>query len=81
MSDGAMLLVKVLSKSRENNQVLIAVHGGRPGVSTHSDAETIFGFLTERFRVIVYDGRGSGISDATPPFSHERWTADIECLR
>jgi proline iminopeptidase len=31
--------------------------------------------------VVVFDARGSGVSEGQPPFSHEQWVADVDALR
>ncbi len=32
-------------------------------------------------RVVVFDARGCGRSQGTPPFSHAQWAADVDGLR
>jgi proline iminopeptidase len=76
MSDGAEIQVKVIGDNSDN-PLLIALHEA-PGVSDHTEAETSFGHLHDMSRVLVYDARGSGASDLKPPFTHQRWVADIE---
>lgn len=80
LSDGATLFVKVLGDPSPERPLLIALHGA-PGLASHTEPEATFGFLQSKFRVLVYDARGSGISDLKPPYTHERWIADIEELR
>lgn len=64
----------------EGAPVLIAHHGGG-GIGSLAEPKATFGPLADRFRVIVFDARGCGISEGIPPFSHEQWAADVEGLR
>ncbi|RDW74171.1 hypothetical protein BP5796_07613 [Coleophoma crateriformis] len=81
MDDGACLHVKVLGDDpKATKPLLIALHGA-PGLSTLVDPESSFAFLSGTFRVLVFDARGSGASDLTGPYTHERWINDIENLR
>ncbi|CAM1505911.1 Fc.00g115480.m01.CDS01 [Cosmosporella sp. VM-42] len=80
LSDGAKLLVHVLGDEHNNNPLLIALHGA-PGLSMHTEPEAAYSFLGDRFRVLVYDGRGSGGSDLIGPYTDERWISDVEELR
>lgn len=81
MDDGVHLNVKILGDDPTHAKpLLIGLHGA-PGLSTLSEPVASFGFLSDRFRVLVYDARGSGDSDHVGPFDHDRWTKDIENLR
>jgi proline iminopeptidase len=81
MDDGVRLHVKVLGNdSKTTKPLLIALHGA-PGLSTHAEPEEAFTFLSDTFRVLVFDARGSGASDLTGPYTHDRWIKDIENLR
>ncbi|OKL58270.1 hypothetical protein UA08_06852 [Talaromyces atroroseus] len=81
MDDGVQLNVKILGEdSMHTKPLLIALHGA-PGLSTLAEPVESFGFLSDRFRVLVYDARGSGDSDSIGPFDPDRWTKDIENLR
>ncbi|KAI9717480.1 MAG: hypothetical protein M1828_007180 [Chrysothrix sp. TS-e1954] len=79
LSDGCKLFVKLHGGSPEA-PLIIAQHGA-PGASDHTESETSYAFLQDRFRVLVFDARGSGKSDVAGPFTRQRWVADIEELR
>jgi len=80
LSDGTRLFVKLLG-SQDETKPLVIVHHGAPSFSSHKEPEASFGFLASRFRVLVYDARGSGDSDAKGPYTHQRWISDIDELR
>ena len=79
MDDGAKLWVKVLGD--DPAKPLLIAHHGAPGVSSHLEPEASFGFLADRYRVLVFDARGSGVSDLKAPYTHARWVEDIDALR
>jgi proline iminopeptidase len=60
--------------------VLIAHHGA-PGLGSRSEPRATFAPFADTFRVIVFDARGSGVSEGNGPFSHEQWVADVDGLR
>ncbi len=76
--NGCRLNVEVLGP--EDAPVLIAHHGGG-GIGSLAEPKATFGTLADRFRVIVFDARGCGLSEGIPPYSHEQWAADVEGLR
>jgi len=79
--DGVHLRVKIHDQdSKIAKPLLIALHGA-PGLSTLAEPEAAFSFLAGIFRVLVFDARGSGGSDLTGPYTHDRWIKDIEHLR
>lgn len=81
MEDGVKLHVKLLGDDgTKSKPLLISLHGA-PGLSTHGEPEASYAFLSQPYTVLVYDARGSGISDHVGPYSHERWIKDIEDLR
>lgn len=80
LSDGANVSVKILGDPSPDRPLLIVLHGA-PGLSTHDEPEASFGFLSTKFRVLVFDARGSGSSDLKPPYTNARWVADIDELR
>ncbi len=79
MDDGAKLWVKVLGD--DPAKPLLIAHHGAPGVSSHLEPEASFGFLADRYRVLVFDARGSGYSDLKEPYTHARWVEDVDQLR
>jgi proline iminopeptidase len=60
--------------------VLIAHHGA-PGLGSRAEPRATFAPFADTFRVIVFDARGCGVSEGTPPFTHEQWVADVDALR
>jgi proline iminopeptidase len=76
--NGCRLNVEVLGP--EDGPVLIAHHGGG-GIGSLAEPKATFGPLADRFRVVVFDARGCGLSEGIPPYSHEQWAADVEGLR
>lgn len=58
------------------------VHHGAPGMSDHTEPKRWWaGPFSDKYRVIVFDARGSGRSGGNPPFTHEQWAADVDGLR
>ena len=76
--NGCRLNVEVLGP--EDGPVLIAHHGGG-GIGSLGEPKATFGPLSDRFRVVVFDARGCGLSEGIPPYSHEQWAADVDGLR
>lgn len=76
--NGAELEVEVLGA--DDAPVLIAHHGA-PGIGSRSEPKASFVPLSDTYRVIVFDARGSGESSETPPYTHEQWAADVDGLR
>ncbi|PNP78243.1 hypothetical protein FNYG_08189 [Fusarium nygamai] len=80
LSDGAKLNVCLLGADNKSKPLIISLHGA-PGLSSHTGIKEDFKFLTDRFRVLVYDLRGSGDSEVKTPFTDEQWVSDLEELR
>jgi proline iminopeptidase len=59
----------------------IYAHHGAPGLGTHATPKRAFAPLADRYRVVTFDARGSGESDAEPPYTHAQWVADLDALR
>lgn len=58
------------------------VHHGAPGLGDHNEPKRAFAIpFSDKYRVIIFDARGSGRSEGKPPFTHEQWAADIDALR
>lgn len=65
----------------EGNATPIYTHHGAPGIGNHKEPQRAFGPLADQYRIVAFDARGSGESDAVPPYSHEQWVADLDALR
>jgi len=76
--NGAELEVELLGP--EGAPLLIAHHGGG-GIGSLAEPKATFGPLSDLFRVLVFDARGCGRSEAVPPYSHAQWAADVDGLR
>lgn len=76
--NGCRLNVEVYGP--EDGPVLIAHHGGG-GIGSLAEPMATFGGLADRFRVIVFDARGCGLSEGIPPYSHAQWAEDVDGLR
>lgn len=63
------------------NAKAIYAHHGAPGLGTHAEPKRAFGPLADQYRIVSFDARGSGESDAVPPYSHQQWVADLDALR
>lgn len=59
----------------------IIAHHGAPGLGTHATPKRAFAPLAGEYRIVTFDARGSGESDALPPYTHAQWVADVEALR
>ena len=60
---------------------VMIVHHGAPGLGSRAEPKASFGPLSDTYRVVVFDARGSGQSEGNPPFTHEQWAADVDGLR
>jgi proline iminopeptidase len=59
----------------------IIAHHGAPGLGTHATPKRAFAPLADAYRIVTFDARGSGESDAIPPYTHAQWVADVDALR
>jgi proline iminopeptidase len=59
---------------------IIAHHGG-PGLGSHANDKAAFAPLSDAYKIVSFDARGSGRSGAVPPYTHEQWVADVDALR
>lgn len=76
--NGAELYYEILGD--DDAPALVVFHGG-PGLSDHRKGKKAYRSLTDDYRLVVYDHRGSGQSSRTPPFTHEQLADDAEALR
>lgn len=60
---------------------VMITHHGAPGLGSRAEPRTTFRPFSDEFRVIVFDARGSGVSEGNGPFTHEQWVADVDALR
>ncbi|WP_431898224.1 alpha/beta fold hydrolase [Micromonospora haikouensis] len=60
---------------------LLIAHHGAPGLGSRAEPRATFRPFADTFRVLVFDARGSGVSEGRPPFTHEQWVADVDALR
>jgi proline iminopeptidase len=65
---------------REDGEAIFFIHGG-PGLGDCRADIKAFSQLGDQYKLVFVDMRGSGRSEANPPFTHEQWTADIDELR
>lgn len=80
LSDGAKVQVWLLGGEDQTKPLLIGLHGA-PGLSSHTEPKEGFSFLADKFRVLVYDARGSGVSDLKGPLTDQRWITDVDEIR
>ncbi len=60
---------------------VMIVHHGAPGLGSRDEPKRGYGAFRDRFRVVVFDARGSGTSEGRPPFTHDQWVADVDAIR
>lgn len=65
---------------KENCETIFFIHGG-PGVGDCRGDIRAFSSLEDQYKLVFIDMRGSGRSEANPPFTHKQWTADIDEFR
>ena len=76
--NGARLSVSLAGL--HNDHPMIVLHGGR-GYGTHPALFESYLPLAERFRLIGYDMRGHGASEAVGPFTFAQLVDDLEQIR
>ena len=74
--NGARLFVDV-----QGTGPAIIAHHGAPGMGNHATPKKALAPLADSHTVITFDARGSGRSEALPPYTHEQWVADLDGLR
>lgn len=79
MSDGCVLKAKIVGDG-PGKPLMIANHGA-PGLCTYKEPLLWCSVFTDKFRLLVFDMRGSGDSDQKRPYTHERWVKDVDELR
>jgi proline iminopeptidase len=65
---------------KDDQEAILFIHGG-PGLGDCRADIKAFSQLRDQYKLVFLDMRGSGRSEANPPFTHEQWTADIDGLR
>jgi proline iminopeptidase len=65
---------------KEDGEPIFFIHGG-PGLGDCRNDIQTFSILEDQYKLVFLDMRGSGRSEAKPPFTHEQWTEDIHELR
>ena len=72
--------VSLVYEEAGQGTAFVTLHGG-PGMSGRNGDWATFQPLTDRFRLVSYDQRGSGESEGAEPYSHAQFVADLEALR
>lgn len=80
LSDKTKIQARLLGDGNKHKPLLIALHGA-PGLSSHLEPLEAYGSLAEKYRLLVYDARGSGKSDCVGPFTDGQWISDLEEIR
>ena len=76
--NGNELAVEVLGPE---GAPVVLTHHGAPGLGSRAEPRASFGRLSDEYRVVVFDARGSGESEGSGVLSHEQWAADLDALR
>ena len=74
--NGAQLFVDVMGTGPA-----IIAHHGAPGMGSHATPKRALTPLADAYTVITFDARGSGQSEALPPYTHAQWVADGDAIR
>ncbi|WP_412030424.1 alpha/beta fold hydrolase [Deinococcus yunweiensis] len=72
--------VNLVYEDGGHGTAIVTLHGG-PGMGSRAGDWAAFQPLTDAYRLISYDQRGNGDSDAGEPYSHAQFVADLEALR
>lgn len=72
--------LRVVDLGPRDAPLVIAHHGGG-GIGSYEEPLATYGPLSDSYRVIVYDARGCGRSEAVPPYSHKQWADDLDAIR
>ena len=72
--------VKLVYDDAGSGTAIVTLHGG-PGMGSRIRDWQTFGPLTNSYRLVSYDQRGSGESQGAEPYSHAQFVADLEALR
>jgi len=65
---------------KEDGKAIFFIHGA-PGLGDCRADLNAFLSLSDEYKLVFLDMRGSGRSAEVPPYTHEQWTADIDELR
>ncbi len=76
--NGARLFVSVQG---DGPGTPIIGHHGAPGMSSHAEPSKALAKLASEHKIITFDARGSGRSEAKGPYTHEQWAADVDAIR
>lgn len=76
--NGNQLDVEVLGPT---DAPVMIVHHGAPGLGSKAEPKASFGPLADTYRIVIFDARGSGVSQDNAPLTHEQWAADVDALR
>lgn len=72
--------VRLAYSEAGSGTAFVTLHGG-PGMSSRASDWATFQPLTDTYRLVSYDQRGSGESEGREPYSHAQFVADLEALR
>lgn len=73
--------VQAASGAARGSPRAIYGHHGAPGLGTHATPKRALAPLADAYKIVTFDARGSGASDAVPPYTHAQWVADLDALR
>lgn len=76
--NGCNIYYEVLGEG--NAETIFFIHGA-PGLGDCRNDIKAFSTLASDYQLVFLDMRGSGRSEDVPPYTHEKWTEDIEVLK